>query len=369
MPKACAASHCFSCGTCPGKQWFVPACVCFTADPIVKRSVKCYCPFCAGFRDEPEDGHWQRRKASSFDWRGTEQGRTAAPGVASLAVSPDAACSSWPPPDAWSTSGGVTSDRRPASDTAQRLSESEPSLVTDQASARSPSMPVNDDGPSSSAEAGVDQRPAPDGSIAEGSTERTAVGRADERQRAERVNSFSKSSRLKQPSAAEDHAPVGLPLVGNSGGSMSAAAVSSVAVAGAVGTQPAAAQPLAAPAEAALSGSDLQATTAARASEAVETELLSLGAAASSSAGMPAVKKDAQSLLRRDASVQLAAHLLDVEQHAAPKQQSNELQQPTAKQKKHLEGQQQPVAEDTSEMRSQFVKQLLLSAFDMDQQW
>jgi len=330
--------------------------------------------FVAGFRDEPEDGHWQRSKASACGWRGTEQGRTAAPGVTSIADSPDTACSSKaPPPGAWSTSRGGTTDRRAASDPTQILCESEsPLLATGHPSVRSPSMLGSEVTPSPSAEAGVDQRPVPGDSTAEGSDEAMACGRADQRQHVELADSFSKSSRLKQPPAAELHASVGLSHEPTSGGSTSAASVSSATTAGAAGTHLAIVQQMAAAptlVESALGSGKLQGTAAAHASESAEAEL-SHEVASSSSAGMPDAKQDAQRLLREQAGVQLAASLHDVEQHdATVEQQSKESKQPTAKQKIQLEDHRQPMAEDTSEMRSQFVKQLLISAFDMDRQW
>ena len=328
----------------------------------------------AGFRDEPEDGHWQRSKASACEWRGTEQGPTATPGVTSIAASPDTACSSKASPNAWSASRGETNDRRAASDPAHIHCESEsPLLATGHPLARSPSMLVSELTPSSGAEAGVDQRPTPGDSTAEGSNGATTFGRADQRQHMELADSFSKSSRLKQPSAAEHHASAGSMREPTSGGSMSAASLSSGTTAGAAGTQSAIVQRLTAPPnslESALGGGELQGTAAADASASADAEMVSLGVACSSSAGMRDTKQDAQRLLGEQAGVHLAAHLLDAEQlDATAKQQSKELQRPTAKQKKQLEDHQQPMAEDTSEMRSQFVKQLLISAFDMDRQW
>ena len=326
-----------------------------------------------GFGDEPVDGHWRRSKASADDWPGTEQGRTAAPSVTSITVSPDTACSSKASPNAWSTSRGGTSDRRSASDPAQLRCDSEsPLLVTGQASARSPSLLVGDVTPSSGAEAGDEQRPMPDDSTTEGNDARTGFDRADWGPHLDLADSFSKSSRLKASPASEVCAPVGLLREPMPGGSMSAAAVSSVVAAGDSGTQPAIEQQsVALPclARSALGASKPQATMAADASSAAEAELLSPGTAIRSSAGMPDVENDAQGLLGQQAGVQLVAQLLDMEQPGTAKQQPKQVQQPTAKQKKQIGDQQQAMAEDTPEMRSEFVKQLLMSAFDMDRQW
>jgi len=295
--------------------------------------------------------------------------------VASITVSPDTACSSKALPNAWSTSHGETSDPRSDSDhPAQVPCETRSTLlVTGQASVGSPSMLVSEATPSFSAEAEVDQRPALGDSTAEGSNDPRATGRADQRHFMELTDNFSKSSRLKQPPAAELHASGGLPREPTSGESLTAASVSSGTTAGAVATHSAIVQRLAAPpdsVELSSGGGKLRGAFAAHASEPAQAELVSLGVASSSSAGMLDAKQDPQRLLREQAGVQLAAHLLDVELHdATAKPQSEELQQPTAKQKKRVEDHQQPMAEDTSEMRSQFVQQLLISAFDMNRHW
>ena len=262
-------------------------------------------------------------------------------------------------------------DKRSAFHSAAAPSESGAALLaTDETSVQS-SNAEKDEAISSlspSANQEVEQRAAATGSAAAGSDDVRAVVKPSE-QSTELPVGFSKSTRLKpQPLAEEEAAPPGSRVGALSNGVLGGDATSS----GAAGLQRATGQRLTAcapSADSAASGSMQRAKAETHDSDAAIAALLAPQSGVDSLHGAYEQQGLAAMPLRQQADVQLHTLTSGAEERAATKQQLKEKQQSTTKQK-HAQGHgDRPMAEDTPEMRSQFVKQLLISAFDMDRQW
>ena len=181
----------------------------------------------------------------------------------------------------------------------------------------------------------------------------------------ELAEGFSKSSRLKQAPAVVNEAPTG--SVGSSAASSSvgAAAASPEGVTRSADLHSPVMHEEAASVLAA--GFDTGIGSQAGSSDKVE-DGLAVGrlpfvaphsAASSSASSKQGGSKHAVDVLRMPGLKQTDAVLPGAEEPAAAKQAA------TAKQK----GSELPMAKDTPDMRAQFVKQLLISAFDMDRHW
>jgi hypothetical protein len=174
----------------------------------------------------------------------------------------------------------------------------------------------------------------------------------------ELATGFSKSSRLKEERGAEHVAPVAVCGASTASESISGAAASPDRSAGFVDLQSTVMQgKTASPMSGAGTGGGSQVSASAKQDGGFTAALLS--ATSSSTESTQGGEDHALERLRWPGMKQAETALRGVKQPVAAKQPT------TAKQK----GGELPMAKDTPDMRAQFVKQLLSSAFDMDRQW